>query len=91
VNKFQSQSASVPILRIDPQLERDQVARLQAVRARRDDAKARASCALVERTARDGGNLMPAVLDAVRAYATVGEISDAMRAVFGEHVETLTV
>ncbi len=91
VNKFQSQSASVPILRIDPQLERDQVARLRAVRARRDEAAARAACALVEQTARDGGNLMPPVLDAVRAYATVGEISDAMRVVFGAHIETLTI
>jgi methylmalonyl-CoA mutase N-terminal domain/subunit len=91
VNKFQSQSAGVPLLRIDPQLERDQVARLRAVRARRDEAAARAACARVEGTARDGGNLMPAVLDAVRAYATVGEISDAMRSVFGEHTETLTV
>jgi len=91
VNKFQGQSATVPIMRVDPQLERDQVARLQAIRAKRDDAAARAACALVETTARDGGNLMPPVLDAVRAYATVGEISDAMRSVFGEHVETLTI
>ena len=91
VNKFQSQSASVPILRIDPQLERDQVGRLAAVRARRDEAKASAACALVAQTARDGANLMPPVLDAVRAYATVGEISDALRSVFGEHVETLTI
>jgi len=91
VNKFQGQSASVPIMRVDAQLERDQVARLQAIRAKRDDAAARAACALVEQTARDGGNLMPPVLDAVRAYATVGEISDAMRSVFGEHVETLTI
>ena len=91
VNRFQGQSASVPILRVDPQLEREQVARLQAVRARRDEAAARAACARVEQVARDGGNLMPPVLDAVRALATVGEISDAMRGVFGEHTETLTI
>ena len=92
VNKFTAAEVSrVPILRIDPALERAQVERVRELRARRDDAKARAACALVERVARDGGNLLPAILDAVRALATVGEISDAMRTVFGEHVESVTV
>jgi methylmalonyl-CoA mutase N-terminal domain/subunit len=45
----------------------------------------------VTAVARGDGNLMPPVLDAVRARATVGEISDALREVFGEHVETLTI
>jgi methylmalonyl-CoA mutase N-terminal domain/subunit len=91
VNRFQGSSTSVPILRVDPALEREQVARLQAVRARRDEAAARAACAQVTAVARGDGNLMPPVLDAVRARATVGEISDALREVFGEHVETLTI
>jgi methylmalonyl-CoA mutase N-terminal domain/subunit len=91
VNRFQGASASVPILRVDPALEREQVARVQAVRARRDEAAARAACARVTEIARGNDNLMPPVLDAVRALATVGEISDALRAVFGEHVETLTI
>jgi methylmalonyl-CoA mutase N-terminal domain/subunit len=91
VNRFQGSSTSVPILRVDPALEREQVARLQAVRARRDEAAARAACAQVTEVARGDGNLMPPVLDAVRARATVGEISDALREVFGEHVETLTI
>jgi methylmalonyl-CoA mutase N-terminal domain/subunit len=45
----------------------------------------------LESTARGGGNLMPPILDAVRAYATVGEISDRLRAAWGEHRELITV
>jgi methylmalonyl-CoA mutase N-terminal domain/subunit len=92
LNEFQTEhEEKIPILRVDPKLEAEQVARVRAVRARRDDARAREACARVEATARTDGNVMPAILDAVRAYATVGEISDALRGVFGEHEETLTV
>lgn len=91
VNQFTSTAAPIPIMRVDPALEASQVERLRALKARRDNVKTTAACARVEAVARDGGNLMPAILDAVRAYATVGEISDAMRAVFGEHTEYVTV
>ncbi len=59
--------------------------RLAKVRAERDAAAASASLARVEAAARDGSNLMPPIIDAVRAYATLGEIADAMRRVFGEY------
>ena len=87
VNEFVSTAAEVPptLLRIDPALEGQQKARLRALRARRDAGRAAAALARVEETARSTGNLLPAILDAVRAYATLGEISDAMRRVFGEH------
>ncbi len=92
VNRFQSeQGPPIPTLRIDPELERAQVARLHALRARRDAAKSRAATEEVERCARGSENLMPAILAAVEAYATVGEISDALRRAFGEYRESVVV
>jgi methylmalonyl-CoA mutase, N-terminal domain len=87
VNEFTSTAAEVPptLLRIDPALEERQKTRLRALRARRDAGRVTAALARVEATARGTDNLIPAILDAVRAYATLGEISDAMRGVFGEH------
>ncbi|MGA2720071.1 MAG: methylmalonyl-CoA mutase family protein [Candidatus Acidiferrales bacterium] len=77
VNRFQAEEGRpIPTLQIDPEIERTQVARLKALRARRDEGKSRAALEEVERRAREGGNLMPAILAAVEAYATVGEISD---------------
>jgi len=96
VNRFQASvkdggEQSIPTLRIDPEIERSQVARLQALRARRDSAKSRAALDEVERRARGTENLMPAILAAVEAYATVGEISDAMRRAFGEYRESVVI
>ncbi len=92
VNKFVAEEEKpIPILRIDPEIEREQVARLQALRARRDAAKARAALDEVERRAGRSENLMPAILAAVEAYATVGEISDALRRAFGEYTESVVV
>lgn len=92
VNRFQAeQGQPIPTLRIDPEIERSQVARLQALRARRDAAKARPTVEEVERRARGSENLMPAILAAVEAYATVGEISDALRRAFGEYHESVVI
>jgi methylmalonyl-CoA mutase N-terminal domain/subunit len=91
VNRFRSEDAPMPLLRVDPALEREQVARLLAVRARRDAAATASAIAGVENAARDGANLMPPILAAVEALATVGEISDALRGVFGEYRETVVV
>ncbi len=65
--------------------------RLRALRERRDAAKARAALAEVERRAKGAENLMPAILAAVEAYATVGEISDALRRAFGEYQESVVI
>ncbi|HVB35241.1 MAG TPA: methylmalonyl-CoA mutase family protein [Patescibacteria group bacterium] len=92
VNRFVSdEHRPIPLLRIDPEIERDQVERLRALRARRNQAAARGALKEVERRARSEENLMPAILAAVEAYATVGEISDAMRRVFGEYHESIVV
>ena len=71
--------------KIDLGLEKRQKEKVSAVRAERSQAAAQGALERVAQTGRDGGNLMPAILDAVRAYATLGEISDAMREVFGEY------
>ncbi len=86
VNKFGgSEGQHADILRVNPELEEKQKHGLAQVRGRRDAAPAQAALASVEQSARDGTNLMPAILEAARALATLGEISDAMRRVFGEH------
>ena len=92
VNRFVSEErVPVPTLRVDPELEREQIGRVRALRARRDSQLAHEAVAEVERRARSGENLMPAILDAVERHATVGEISDAMRSVFGEYTETVVL
>ncbi len=75
------------ILTIDPEAEAAQVTRLRAFRERRDGARAEAALAELERAAREDRNLMPAILDCVRGEATLGEISDRLRAVYGEYRE----
>ena len=92
VNQFVAEEERpIPILRIDPEIERAQVSRVQARRARRDHAKVQSALAAVETRARSSENLMPAIQAAVEAYATVGEISDAMRRVFGEYQESVAI
>jgi methylmalonyl-CoA mutase, N-terminal domain len=92
VNRFQTEGKRpIPTLRIDPQIERSQIARLKALRARRDSAKSQAALAEVERCARSEENLMPAILAAVESDATVGEISDALRRPFGEYQESVVI
>ena len=92
VNRFQAdEERPIPTMQVDPEIERTQVARLNALRARRDAAKAKAALAEVERRARSAENLMPAILSAVEAYATVGEISDALRRAFGEYHESVVI
>jgi methylmalonyl-CoA mutase N-terminal domain/subunit len=73
------------ILRVNPAIEEKQRTRVATIRRERDQRAAQDSLAKVEQAARDGSNLMPPIIDAVCAYATLGEISDAMRRVFGEY------
>jgi methylmalonyl-CoA mutase, N-terminal domain len=92
VNRFEvEEEKAIPIQRIDPALESKQVERLQVLRAKRDSGAWAAALAQVESAARSSENLMPRILAAVEAYATVGEISDALRKVFGEYREAVVV
>jgi methylmalonyl-CoA mutase N-terminal domain/subunit len=84
-------AASPPLLRIDPEIERGQVDRLRMLRARRDSVLVKKVLAQVDSAARSDQNLMPVILEAVKAYATVGEISDALRKVFGEYKESVVI
>ena len=92
VNRYTAaQEGAVPTLRIDPEIEQAQVERLRRLRARREAAPVRTALARVEEAARSSENLMPPILQAVEAYATVGEIADALRRVFGEYKESVVV
>jgi len=92
VNRFAiEEEKPIPIQRMDESLERKQVERLRELRARRDRGLWQESIKNVENAARSGANLMPHIIAAIEAYATVGEISDAMRRVFGEYKEAVVI
>ncbi len=92
VNDFVAEEErTIPTLRIDAEIERSQIARLNALRVRRDSALAKSALAELQRRAATSENLLPAILAAVEAYATVGEISDALRRVFGEYTESVVI
>ncbi|MGL4281457.1 MAG: methylmalonyl-CoA mutase, partial [Albidovulum sp.] len=87
VNKYRKDREDpIDIRDIDNVAVREaQIARLQAIRATRDEARAQAALADLTRRATEGGNLLDAAIEAARARATVGEISDAMEKIFGRH------
>jgi methylmalonyl-CoA mutase, N-terminal domain len=92
VNRFeQEQEKPIEILHLNEDLERQQVERLRELRARRDRGPWEAALDAVEDAARSGANLMPAIITAVESYATVGEISDTLRRVFGEYKEAVVI
>lgn len=86
LNKFQAKEAPPKgLLRVDPSVGERQVAKLAALKARRDNAAVSAALSRLKNVAQGEENLMPPILDAVRAYATLGEICDILRGVFGEY------
>jgi methylmalonyl-CoA mutase N-terminal domain/subunit len=92
VNKYQSDDGrAIPTMQLDPEVERAQIGRVQALRARRDKARTTAALVEVESRARSGANLMPAICAAVETFVTVGEISDTLRRVFGEYQESVVL
>ncbi len=92
LNKYRDEGAkSPPIQRIDPEGERRQIASLQRIRAERDPAQWEATLRRLEDAARGTDNLLPPLIEAVKAYATVGEISDRLRATWGVHRETISI
>jgi methylmalonyl-CoA mutase N-terminal domain/subunit len=92
VNRFRDEASSTPpIQRIDPEGERRQIASVRRVRAERDPGAWEAALGRLSDAARGEDNLMPPLIEAVRAYATVGEIADRLRAAWGVHRELITV
>ena len=88
VNRFQMEGESpIPTFRLDPALEQAQIERLRQVRSSRDAAAAVGALDRLEQAARGVENLLPLILDAAASYATVGEISDRLKTVFGEYRE----
>jgi methylmalonyl-CoA mutase N-terminal domain/subunit len=83
-----AEKGAVPLFGLDPETERLQIARVRAVRASRSTAEWRAALDTVTEAARDGRNLMPPVISAVEAHATVGEIAEALGSVFGRYQDT---
>jgi methylmalonyl-CoA mutase, N-terminal domain len=81
------EAPKIPTLRIDPELQRQQIESLRAVKAARDGAAVAAALAAVESAARGSDNLMPPIIQAARAHATQQEICDRLRAVFGTYTD----
>src|SRR5882762_663846 len=92
VNRFQSkEETKIPMLRVDPAIEQQQIERVRAVRSRRNSSVTETALAKLEETARSTENLLPRILECVEADATVGEISNRFRKVWGEYREAMTV
>ena len=92
VNDFIAEEPrTIPTLRIDAEIERTQIARLNALRSKRDSTRVQSALAELQRRAATIENLLPAILAAVEAYATIGEISDALRRLFGEYQESVVI
>lgn len=92
VNKFQVPEPPVKgLLRVDPQVREVQIKRLAELRATRDNNRVKKSLEELERVARGDGNLMPVILDCVRAYCTLGEMCEVLRKVFGEYEPVTTI
>ena len=91
VNKFvdeQKQDEEVVLTKIDPNLSRKQIEKLQKVKAERNNPKVKEALRVLKEKGKGSENLVPAIQDAVREYATIGEICDTLREVFGEHTES---
>jgi methylmalonyl-CoA mutase N-terminal domain/subunit len=92
VNRFtRDNEPGVPTQRHDPDLEQRQVERLRALRTKRSQSRWQQGVDAVKERARNGNNLMPAIVDAVESNCTVGEIAGALREVFGEYRETVVI
>jgi methylmalonyl-CoA mutase N-terminal domain/subunit len=92
VNQFQvDEESKVKTLRVDPAIEQAQIDRVRSLRARRDPQAAESTLVKLEEAARGSENVLPRILDCVEALATVGEISNRLRSVWGEYREAVTV
>jgi len=89
INEFvlEDEKVEIPILKIDPEVEKEQVRNLKKVREKRDNDKVKRSLENLKKIAQGTDNTMPALIDCVRCYTTEGEICDVLREVFGEYIE----
>ncbi|MGB8658165.1 MAG: methylmalonyl-CoA mutase family protein [Candidatus Zixiibacteriota bacterium] len=89
INDFvlEDEKVEIPILRIDPEVEKDQVRNLRKVKERRDNDRVKRALENLRKIAQGTENTMPALIECVRCYTTEGEICDVLREVFGEYIE----
>jgi methylmalonyl-CoA mutase N-terminal domain/subunit len=91
-NKFQDkEDQKKELLKIDEKVQRDQIEFLNSIRKKRNNEEVKQKLSALENAAKGDDNLMPFILDAVKAYATIGEICNTMRSVFGEHKEHVVI
>ena len=86
-----AEEMKIPIFRVDARIDEERQRELQELRRRRDNSAVERTLAELDAAARGDANLLPPILAAVKAYATIGEISHVLRQVFGEHREIITV
>ena len=92
VNEYTTEEhEKVPLLKIDPKVEEEQIARLQKLRRERDNKKVKEILEKLRVEAEKGVNLMPTIIEAVKAYATLGEICDVLREVYGVYREMIII
>jgi methylmalonyl-CoA mutase N-terminal domain/subunit len=89
--KIEKEGYQIPLLRIDPNTENEQVAALRDLRQRRDNKKSEETLDRLQRSAEKDENLMPPMIEAVKAYATLGEICEVLRKVYGEYKELIVI
>lgn len=85
VNKYQNEQSTPPVFKIDDNIRIQQIEKLNVLKAERDSEKVTQCLQQLDQTAKEGNNLMPHIIDAVENYATLGEIADTFRNVFGEY------
>ena len=81
----------VELLRVDPKVEKEQVTRLQKLKRERNNKKAKEMLERLHTVAEKDANLMPTIIDAVKAYVTLGEITEVLRQVYGEYKELIVI
>ncbi len=92
VNKFEAKEETpIPLLRVDPIIEKNQTEKLNKVKASRNNDKVKASLKVLQNAASGSDNLMPHIIDCVKEYASLGEICDTLRGVFGEYKENVVI
>ena len=92
VNQFQSEEETMKdLLKVNPEIEKQQVKKLAEVKNKRDESKVQESLHLLKEAASSDKNVMPFILDCVKGYATLGEICDQLREIFGEYKDSIKI
>jgi len=92
VNQFQSEEEPMKdLLKVNPEIEKRQAEKLNSIKKRRNEAEVQENLSLLKKIASSEQNVMPAILSCVRSYATLGEVCDQLREVFGEYKDSIKI